>query len=324
MNCVILDDYQNVATTFADWNSLDNVSVTNFTEKYDERMLVKKLKNADIIVVMRERTTISRAFLEQLPSLKLIVTSGMRNAAIDLAAAKAQGIVVCGTRSLKQPPMELAWGLILNLSRQLHQEASAFKSGGPWQSTVGIGLYGKTLGLLGLGYIGQLMVPVAKAFGMKVIAWSPNLTTEKCQPFDVAFTGSKAALFTNADIVSIHMVLSHATKNLVDHHELALMRPDALLINTSRAEIVNQQALVATLSSNSISGAGLDVFDTEPLPLDHPFRSLPNVLATPHLGYVENSNYRIYFSEAVENIQAFLNHAPVRTLQCSAYLNSRL
>ncbi|MED7820267.1 MULTISPECIES: D-2-hydroxyacid dehydrogenase family protein [unclassified Francisella] len=277
MNCIILDDYQNISLNLANWYELENINVTNLTQHLQGNNLVKALYNADIIVIMRERTPLTRALLDRLPNLKLIVTSGMRNNSIDIDATTEKNITVCGTKSLKQPPMELTWALILNLSRHLLKETNAIKNNSSWQSTLGYSLQGKTLGLLGLGHIGKLMVPVAKAFEMNVIAWSPNLTKKRCNDVDITFAESKEELFKRSDFISIHLVLGAQTKNLVTYDDLSLMKRSAFLINTSRAEIINQNDLIKALNENKFSGAGLDVFEQEPLPENHPFRKLNNV-----------------------------------------------
>jgi len=316
IRCAILDDYQNVALTYADWSSLDDKVDTQVINQHiaDEETLVKTLADAEIVVIMRERTPFTAQLFARLPKLKLLITSGMRNASVDLEAAKLHGVTVCGTGSGGSAPTELTWGLILGLARHLVTENNALRDNGTWQSTVGLGLSGKRLGLIGLGKIGQQMAKIGHAFGMKVVAWSQNLTAEHTAKHSVELAASKEALLATSDVVSIHLVLSDRSRGLVDAADLALMKPSALLINTSRAAIVDQPALIAALQQGKIGGAGLDVFDGEPLPADHPFRSLPNVLATPHIGYVSDDNYRIYFSEAVENIESFLAGNPVRVL----------
>lgn len=314
MNCIILDDYQNISLNLANWHELENINVTNLTQHLQGNNLVKALYNADIIVIMRERTPLTRELLYRLPNLKLIVTSGMRNNSIDIDATTEKNITVCGTKSLKQPPMELTWALILNLSRHLLKETNAIKNNSSWQSTLGYSLQGKTLGLLGLGHIGKLMVPVAKAFEMNVIAWSPNLTKKRCNDVDITFAESKEELFKRSDFISIHLVLGAQTKNLVTYDDLSLMKRSAFLINTSRAEIINQNDLIKALNENKFSGAGLDVFEQEPLPENHPFRKLNNVISTPHLGYVTDTNYDLYFNQAVENIKAFISGNPIRVI----------
>ena len=262
----------------------------------------------------RERTPFRAALLERLPALHLLITSGMRNASIDVAAATARGVTVCGTASSSEPPTELTWALILGLARQLVVENTALRNAGPWQSTIGADLHGRRLGLLGLGKIGSRVATIGKAFGMDICAWSPNLTKERTDAAGVALAPSKEALLESCDFVSIHLVLGERTRHLVGAAELTRMKPGAYLINTSRAAIVDQDALIDALAAGRIAGAGLDVFDIEPLPATHPFRTLPNVLATPHLGYVSAKNYTAYFGEAIEDIEAWLRGAPIRQL----------
>ncbi len=316
IRCAILDDYQNVALSFADWSTLeDRIETHVFSEHIaDEKALVAALSDAQIIVIMRERTPFTASLFSHLPKLKLLITSGMRNASIDMASAQAHGVTVCGTGSGGSAPVEITWALILGLARHLVAENNALRQNGPWQSTVGFGLSGKRLGLIGLGKIGQKIAVIAQAFGMHVVAWSQNLTAERAAAYGVDFAASKEALLATSDVVSIHLVLSERTRGLLDAADLALMKHSALLINTSRAAIVDQPALIAALEANKIGAAGLDVFDIEPLPANHPFRTLPNVLATPHLGYVADGNYRTYFTETVEDIEAWLAGKPVRVL----------
>ncbi|MCG7390282.1 D-2-hydroxyacid dehydrogenase family protein [Pantoea sp. ACRSB] len=316
LNCTLLDDYQNVALTLADWSSLQPAVQTRSLQQHiaDDEPLIAALADSDILVAMRERTPLTAARLARLPRLKLIVTSGMRNAAIDLEACRARGIAVCGTESSSAPPLELTWGLLLALARHIVAENQALRSNGPWQQHLGIGLEGKTLGLIGLGKIGGGMAKVALAFGMRVCAWSQNLTAERAAQCGASLMPSLQALLAASDVVSIHLVLSERTHHLLDGAALAQMKPGALLVNTSRAGLVDQQAMIAALRSGRLAGAALDVFDTEPLPADHPLRQLPNVLATPHLGYVADSNYRRYFTQAVEDIAAWLRHQPLRSL----------
>lgn len=313
MRCLVLDDYQQAAARFADRRSLP-VSVEFCHAPIAQAALATTLAPYDILVIMRERTRFSAELLAQLPNLKLLITSGMRNAAIDVAAAHARGITVCGTQSQPEPPAELTWALILALCRHIAAENRAFRESGAWQSTVGTGLAGKTLGLLGLGKIGSRVAKVAQAFDMQVIAWSPNLTRERCAALNVRFCPDKNTLLESSDIVSIHLVLGERSRKLIDSEAFAHMRRHALLINTSRAAIVDETALVHALQSGQIAGAALDVFLEEPLPVGHILRSLPNLLATPHLGYVCDSNYRLYFPQAVENIRAWLQGAPMREL----------
>lgn len=315
-NCLILDDYQNAALGFADWGRLsDRVAVSTIGEYIaDREALVGRIAEAEILVIMRERTPFPADLLARLPRLKLLITSGMRNAAIDVAAARERGITVCGTDSSPTPPVELTWALIHGLARHLPTETANLRSGGPWQSTVGIDLAGATLGVMGLGKIGERVAQVGRAFGMEVLAWSRNLTAARAEEAGVALAPSKEVLCEAADVLSLHLVLSDRTRGIVGQAELERMKPGAFLINTSRAGLVDQGALVRALEEGRLAGAGLDVFDTEPLPADSPFRRLPNVLATPHLGYVSQANYRRYFTQAVEDIEAWLGGAPIRQL----------
>jgi len=316
LKCAIIDDYQQVALTMADWSAIaERVEVFAMSQHFtDEAELAVHLQDCDMLVIMRERTPITATLLARLPKLKLLITSGMRNASIDLAAAEQRGIVVCGTASGSAAPMELTWALLLGLAKHTVAENAGLRNNGPWQQALGVTLQGKTLGLLGLGKIGSQMAKVAQAFGMRVLAWSQNLTAERAGQQGVALAESKLALFEQSDFVSVHLVLSERSRGLVGRDELAAMKPSAYLINTSRAAIVDQAALIEALQQQRIAGAGLDVFEVEPLPMDDIFRRLPNVLATPHLGYVADDNYRIYFREAIEDIEAFLAGQPLRRL----------
>lgn len=316
LRCAVLDDYQNVALTSADWGPLmDQVEIQTFNNYMgSEEKVIQELQNFDIVVLMRERTPFPEKVISQLPNLKLLITSGMRNASIDLKAAEKNGIIVCGTEGSSNPPTELTWALILGLSRQLVTENNALRSNRNWQSTVGLDLHGRTLGLLGLGKIGTRMAEIAQAFGMNVMAWSENLTQEKAEKHGVIWAETKEQLLAQSDIVSIHLVLSDRTRNLIGQAEFQLMKSSALLINTSRAGIVDQEAMVEALQSGVIAGAGLDVYEQEPLPVNHVMRTLPNVLATPHLGYVTRGNYEIYYNHTVENIAMFLKGTPIRQL----------
>jgi len=308
-NCTVLDDYQNVSREYADWSVLNeklNLQVINHYID-NQKALVEQLRNSEIIVIMRERTPFTKALLEQLPNLKLLVTSGPRNSAIDVTTATELGIKVCGTCAFKQPPTELTWALILGLSRHLVSENKQFRESGPWQSSVGLTLSGKTLGLLGLGQIGERVAKIAQAFGMNVLAWSENLSDERAREVGVARATSKADLLKRSDIISLHLIPGIRNAGIIGAAEFALMKPTALFINTSRAKLVDQEAMYQALVNKQISGAGIDVFDIEPLPLDHKFRALDNLLATPHLGYVADINYQAYFSGAVANIQAFID-----------------
>jgi len=314
--CAILDDYQNVATKLADWSILD-VEIKVFNEPFaDQKAVVAALKGFDIICMMRERTPFLKATLEQLPDLKLLITSGMRNASIDLEYAAQRGIAVCGTEAAGQPTAELAIGILLELARKIGYENNRMKSGVPWQSTLGIELAGKTLGLLGFGKLGTKVGEIGKAIGMKLIAWSENLTDEKARAGGAALV-SKQELFRQADFLSIHLQLSQRTRGLVTGKDLALMKPTAFLINTSRGPIVDEPSLMAALGQRKFAGAGLDTFDIEPLPVTHPLRKLDNVVLTPHLGYVSQEGYKVYFTHMVEGIKAWLAGSPVRVLKKS-------
>ncbi|MGF7036568.1 phosphoglycerate dehydrogenase-like enzyme [Paenibacillus mucilaginosus] len=316
LRCAVLDDYQRAAASLADWSSLeDRVEVEFFHEhEDDEDKLAAALERFEIIVIMRERTPFRASLLERLPRLKLLVTTGMRNASVDLAAAAGQGVSVCGTRGNPEPTPELTWALVLGLARRLVPEYQALRSNGPWQSTLGIDLYGKRLGLLGLGTVGSRVARVGLAFGMEVAAWSPNLTAERAAEVGVQLAASKEELLESSDFVSVHLVLGDRSRGLLGREELKRMRPTAYLINTSRAPIVDREALVEALQEGWIAGAGVDVYDREPLPADDVFRTLPNVLTTPHLGYVTERNYRTFYGDAVEDIRAFLAGEPVRKL----------
>ncbi|WP_240434968.1 D-2-hydroxyacid dehydrogenase family protein [Streptomyces sp. YIM 130001] len=294
---------------------MDRVEVVGFSEHpATEDELVAAVRDFDIVVTLRERVPFPASVLDRLPRLKLLVASGMRNSVIDFASARANGVTVCGTGSSPTPPVELTWALLLGLARGIAPESAAMRSGGPWQSTVGADLHGRRLGLLGLGKIGSRVAQVGLAFGMDVVAWSQNLTAARAEKQGVQLADSKDELLSTSDFVSVHLVLGDRTRGLVGPSELALMRPSSYLVNTSRAAIVDQDALLAALHAGRIAGAGLDVFDIEPLPLDHPVRTAPRLLATPHLGYVSRANYRTYYGDAVENIEAFLTGSPVRRL----------
>lgn len=314
--CLILDDYQQAALALADWTRLsDRVAVSAIAQHIaNPDDLVARIAQAEILVIMRERTPFPAALLERLPRLELLVTSGMRNLAIDLAAARARNVVVCGTDSSPTPPTELTWALILGLARHVAPESLTLRAGGPWQSTIGTDLAGATLGVLGLGKIGTRVAEIGRAFGMRVIAWSPNLDDARAAAAGVERAASKEALLEASDVVTIHLVLGDRTRGLLGAAELRRMRRDAFLVNTSRAPIVDQAGLLQALEEGWIAGAGLDVFETEPLPADSPFRRLPNVLALPHLGYVSRSNYRTFFTQAVEDIEAWLAGGPIRRL----------
>ncbi|MDT0402608.1 MULTISPECIES: D-2-hydroxyacid dehydrogenase family protein [Streptomyces] len=316
LRCAVLDDFQNVATTIADWSPLrDRVEVTSFTEHLaDEDELAAALADFDIVVTLRERVPFPASLLDRLPRLRLIVASGMRNSVIDYAAAERGGVTVSGTQSFPTPPVELTWALLLGLARGLVTEHNTLRANGPWQSTVGADLHGRRLGLLGLGRIGGRVARVGLAFGMEVTAWSPHLTKERTDEADVELASSKEELLASADYVSLHLVLGDTTRGLLGAAELSLMKPTAYLINTSRSALVDQDALLTVVREGRIAGAAVDVFDTEPLPADHPMRTAPRLLTTPHLGYVSDLNYRTYYTQAVENIEAHLAGTPLRRL----------
>ena len=314
MRLAILDDYQDVALTLADWQRLaPDVTVRSICEPIaSEDDAVVRLADAEIIVAMRERTPFPASLLRRLPRLKLLVTTGMRNAAIDVAAATERGITVSGTEMLGYPTAELAWGLILALARNIAREDRGMRAGG-WQTTLGVGLRGKTLGLLGLGRLGTEVAGYGRAFGMEVVAWSPNLDAATAAAAG-ARRVEKAQLFAAADVVSIHLVLGPRSRGAVGRAELAAMKPSAFLVNTSRGPIVDEAALIEALRQGRIAGAGLDVYDHEPLSPDHPLRRLDTVVLTPHLGYVTTENYRQCYGQALEDVEAFLAGRPIRTL----------
>ncbi|MFC8593444.1 D-2-hydroxyacid dehydrogenase family protein [Streptomyces atroolivaceus] len=316
LRCAVLDDYQSVAATAADWSPVaGDIEVVSFAEHCaTEDELALRLAEFDMVVTLRERVPFPATLIDRLPRLRLIVASGMRNTSIDYAAAERHGITVCGTASTATPPVELTWALLLGLARGLVPEANALRNGGPWQSTVGADLHGRTLGVLGLGKIGSRVAAVGRAFGMDVVAWSENLTPERAEQAGARLAASKEELLGAGDFVSVHLVLSERTRGLLGAKELGLMRPGSYLVNTSRAAIVDQDALLDVLRRGAIAGAGVDVFDVEPLPADHPMRSAPRLLATPHLGYVSQANYAAYYGDAVEDIRAYLDGRPVRRL----------
>ncbi|MYS48015.1 D-2-hydroxyacid dehydrogenase family protein [Streptomyces sp. SID5998] len=316
LRCAVLDDFQNAATTFADWSPLsDRVEVVTYDEHFTtEDALAAAIADADIVVTLRERVPFPASLLDRLPRLKLLIASGMRNSVIDYAATRANGVTVCGTESAGTPPVELTWALLLGLARGIVQENNALRAGGPWQSTVGADLHGRRLGVLGLGRIGSRVAKVGLAFGMEVTAWSHNLTKDRTDGAGVTLAPTKEDLLATSDFVSIHLALSDRTRGLIGAAELALLQPTAYLINTSRAAIVDQDALLTALHEGRIAGAGIDVFDTEPLPADHPMRTAPRLLATPHLGYVSRANYERYYGQAVEAITAYLTGTPTRVL----------
>ena len=310
----ITDDYQGVALGMADWPSL-GCEIEVFRHPFESvEQAAAALQPFSIVCAMRERLPLPRTLVEKLPRLRLIVTTGSHNRAIDLRAAAEHGITVCHTRSgnTEHPTAELTWALILAAARSLARSDRDTRAG-EWQQTIGATLYGKTLGIVGLGRIGRRVASIATAFGMAVLAWSPNLTAERAHQASAAYT-SKEQLFLNADVVSLHLVLAPATREIIGARELDLMRKDAILVNTSRAGLVDERALVTALMNRRIR-AGLDVFWREPLPREHPLCHLDNVVLTPHLGYVARESYDVFFRDAVEDIRAFLDGNPVRVLR---------
>jgi phosphoglycerate dehydrogenase-like enzyme len=310
----VLDDYQAVALASADWSEVQAAHTIEVITEHiaDESALVRRLVQSEIVVAMRERTPFTADVLAELPALRLLVTTGMANASIDLDAAARHGILVCGARGSGNAMPELTIGMMIALTRNFAQEDAAVRSGG-WQHTIGPGLSGATLGVVGLGRLGVPVATLAVALGMTVIAWSPNLTQARAEPHGVRAV-DKRELFSTADVISIHMPLSDASRGLIGGADLALMKPSAYLINTSRGPIVDEAALIDALRAGRIAGAGLDVYDIEPLPVDHPLRSLRNTLLLPHIGYVTSDNYRTFYRDVVEDIVAFTAGVPVRVL----------
>jgi phosphoglycerate dehydrogenase-like enzyme len=308
----VLDDYQGVALRSADWSSVfDRAAVHAFTDHMaTDAELVAALADFDIVVAMRERTPFPRSLLAKLPSLKLLVTTGPGNASIDVAAARELGISVCGTRAPVPPNMEHTWALILACAKRLVEFDRDIRSGG-WQRHVALDLAGARLGVIGLGNYGSRVAAVAKLFEMDVVAWSPNLTEDRCEQVGVRWA-TKEELLATSDFVTIHLKLSDRSRNAIGQDDLRAMQPSAYLVNTSRGPIVDEEALVRALKDGWIAGAALDVFDVEPLPLDHPFRGLPNVVLTPHVGYVTQRSYRVFFEDAVEDILAHLDGSELR------------
>lgn len=315
LRCAILDDYQNVALQLADWSQLaDRVDVTAFDQPFASgEETVRTLQDFDIVCAMRERTPFGRDVLNALPKLKLLLTSGGRNASFDLDSAKARGVTVCGTGTVGNPTAGLTIGLMLELTRHIGFENARMKAGERWQITLGQDVEGKTLGIVGLGKLGRQVAGIAKAMGMKVMAWSQNLTREACEAAGVTYAG-KDELFATADIITIHVVLSARSRGLVTREDIARMKPTAYLINTARGPIVDEAALLEALQKRAIAGAALDTYSQEPLPVDHLLRKLDNVVLTPHLGYVTADNYRRYYNDMIEDIIAWLAGAPVRVL----------
>jgi phosphoglycerate dehydrogenase-like enzyme len=306
MKVTILDDYLNVALQLADWSGVRrHAEITVFNDHVaDPSAIVERLRPFEVVCVMRERTPLTREILQQLPNLKLIASTGPRNASIDSQTAADLGIAVTATGYDSTPTIEFTWSLLLASMRGIDREAASLKAGG-WQTGLGSNLQGKSLAVVGLGNIGKEVARIGLAFGMKVIAWSQNLTEEKASAAGATLV-DKQTLFREADVVTVHLVLSSRTRGVVGAPELALMKPTARLINSSRGPIVDQAALIKALQARTIAGAAVDVFDTEPLPADHPFRTLDNVLATPHIGYVTEELYRTFYGDAAASIAAWL------------------
>ena len=313
MRAVVLDDYQKVAHSIVDWNVLgDAVRVEFLAEHLDGDALIERISDFEIVVAMRERTAFPARVLQQLPKLRLLVTTGMRNAAIDLGAANQAGVLVCGTQGLTWSTAELTWGLVIASVRNLIVEEASMRAGG-WQRTVGTDLAGRTLGLVGLGHLGTRVAKYGLAFDMRVVAWSPNLTAERAAEHGVAYL-PKDELFAQADVISIHLVLGRGTRGVVTESDLRSMKPTSYLINTSRGPLVEEAGLLRALREGWIAGAALDVYDTEPLPADHELRRVGKALLTPHIGYVTRDTYTNFFAGVLEDIQAFLDGAPMRQL----------
>lgn len=313
--CVVLDDFPGVALSSADWSAVtDRVDVRSVREHpASEAELIAQIADAEIVVTIRERIAFPRRVFEQLPRLRLLVSTGMRNSAIDMGAARDQGVVVSGTASSLTPPAELTWALILGLARHLVAEDAAVRSGA-WQGTVGMDLHGRTLGVVGLGRIGAAVTRIGLAFGMDVQAWSTHLTEDRCAEVGVRRAATLPDLLASSDVVTLHLKLGERSRGLIGAEELALMRPSALLVNTSRSALIDRGALLDALEGGRIGGAGLDVFDEEPLPVGDVIRTAPRTLLTPHLGYVTEDNLRTFFTEAVEDIAAHLDGTPLRVL----------
>jgi phosphoglycerate dehydrogenase-like enzyme len=315
LRCALLDDYINLTLQIADWSKIqDRIDITVFNQPFaSTEAAAEALKDFEIICAMRERTPFPRALFAGLPKLKLLITSGMRNAAIDMEAAKDHGVVLCGTQWVRDPTAPLTMGLILELTRNIGRENARMHAGEPLQKFVGIEIEGKTLGVVGLGKLGTKVAKLAQAFGMNVIAWSPNLTPERCKEAGVGYA-SKEELFSTADIITVHVVLSQRSRGLVGAEDLARMKPTSYLVNTARGPIVDEAALLKTLQQRKIAGAAIDVFSVEPLPVEHPFRKLDNIVLTPHLGYVTAESFRNHYSQMVEGIDAWFKGETLRKL----------
>jgi phosphoglycerate dehydrogenase-like enzyme len=318
MRLSILDDYQGVALSMADWSPVKNRAVEIAVERHafaDEDAVVRALADSELIAAMRERTAFPKSVVDRLPQMKLLITTGMRNASFDMAALKERGVTVCGTGGPgggNEDTAELAWGLILGAARRIAEDHQLMRQGG-WQTRIGHRVAGKTLGLLGLGRLGSAVARVGLAFGMKAIAWSQNLTAEKAEAQGVERV-EKDELFQRSDILSVHLVLSPRSRGIAGAREIGLMKPSAILVNTSRGPICDTEAIIAALKAGRLAYAGFDVYDKEPLPIDHPLRTAPNVILTPHIGYVTEENYCSSYPQIVENVVAFLDGKPVRVI----------
>lgn len=323
MRVSILDDYQGVALDMADWSPVRDRGIEIAVERFpfaDEADVLRSLADSEIVCAMRERTAFPQHIVDKLPKLKLLITTGMRNASFDMAALKARGVTVCGTGGPANVPggggnedtAELAWGLILGAMRRIAEDHAFMRQGG-WQTRIGHRVAGKTIGLLGLGRLGSAVARVGLAFEMKAIAWSQNLTAEKAAAQGVEYV-EKDELFRRSDVLSVHLVLSPRSRGLVGAREIGLMKPSAVLINTSRGPICDTDAVIAALKAGRLAYAGFDVYDKEPLPADHKLRTCPNVILTPHIGYVTDENYRSSYPQIVENILGFLDGKPVRVI----------
>ena len=315
---ICLDDYQNVALQFADWSKLDGrATVRSITRNIADRgELLRELADANVVVCNRERTVIDKALIDGLPKLELIVTSGLRNASIDVVAANARGIKVCGTQTLGYPTAELTWGMILGYMRDLPAQVNSLAAGG-WQTKVGVGIRGKTLGILGYGRIGSEVAKVGLALGMRVVAWSRSLTPEKAAAGGVECL-SKEEVLKQSDVVTVHLVLNKELHHFIKAADLALMKPTALFVNTSRSGLVDTSALIAALKDGKLGGAALDVYDREPLPKDDPIRTAPRTMLTPHLGYVIEESYKVTYPQSLEDILAWMDGKLLREITPNA------
>jgi len=314
LRIAVLDDYQGVSGHYADWSSLpEPAEVTVFGDHLDdEDAVAERLGPFEVVVAMRERTPFPRSLLDRLPHLRLLVTTGAKNASIDVSAAAERGVLVCGTGAHPSGTAELTWALILAAARHLPEETANVREGG-WQTTVGIDLAGRRLGVVGLGRLGTRVARIGQAFEMDVVAWSHNLTDERATQAGVRRV-EKEDLLRTSDVVTVHLQLSDRTRGLIGARELALMKPTAILVNTSRGPIADEPALVAALREHRVAGAGIDVYDREPLPADSPLRSTPGLVATPHLGYVTEATYEVFYRGAVEDVAAWMRGAPVRQI----------